>query len=64
MAILIAEKSLNSYDNKRIADFISDEFNCTVSEREVALFKAEQREEALDIESRRIQYYGSSVFNY
>jgi lipase chaperone LimK len=63
MAILIAEKSLNSCDNKRIAAFISREFNCTVSEREVALFKAEQRAEELDIESRRIQYYGSNVFN-
>lgn len=63
MGILLAQKMLNSYNNKEIAAFISDEFDCTVSEKEVAAFRASQLPEAFDLESRKIQYYGSNVCN-
>jgi hypothetical protein len=59
---MIAEK-LNFCDNGVIADFISLEFNCTVSEKDIALVKASRYPEEFDIESRKIQYYGSIIYN-
>jgi hypothetical protein len=56
---MIAEK-LSFSDNKVIADFVSLEFNCTVSEKDVALVKASRYPEEFDIESRKMQYYGGS----
>uniref|UniRef100_A0A6M3JZZ0 Uncharacterized protein n=1 Tax=viral metagenome TaxID=1070528 RepID=A0A6M3JZZ0_9ZZZZ len=60
---MMAEKILNSSDNRVIADFISLEFNCAVEEKDVALFKSSQLPEEFDIENRRIQYYGGLIHN-
>ena len=63
MGILIASKALNTFDNERLADFISNEFKCKVSEEDVALFKCSIFSEDYDKEGRRIEYYGYDLFD-
>jgi hypothetical protein len=63
MGILLASKVLNSSDPQEIANFISQEFNCIVTKQDVDLFFAKKSEEDFSVESRKIQYYGSTICN-
>jgi hypothetical protein len=59
MAVLIASKKLNSSDNNLIASFISNEFNCNITKDDIAFC-----EEDFEVESKKMQYYGSFICNY
>ena len=60
---MIASKTLNSSDREALASFISKEFNCIVTKRDIDLYYADLSEEDLSVESRKIQYYGSIICN-
>ena len=60
---MIALKTLKSSDVKSIAEFIAKEFNCEVDEKDVSLFFLEWEYSEMENESKKIQYYGSIIFN-
>jgi hypothetical protein len=62
MGIVIASKILNSYNSNKIAAFLTLEFNCTVSREDVDLAKASRhQDDNCEIESKKVQYYGSVI---
>lgn len=63
MGIMIASKILNSYDSNKIAAFLTIEFNCIVSREDVNLIKASLYQDDFEVESKKIQYYGSIICN-
>jgi hypothetical protein len=63
MGILVASRILNSSDSNKIAAFLTLEFNCIVSREDIDLFKASQYQDDFEVESKKVQYYGSFICN-
>ena len=61
MGILLASKILNSSDSNKIAAFLTLEFNCFVSREDIDLFRLSQYQDNCEVESKKMEYYGSFI---